>query len=815
MAAQQPRFPAVQDVERQQQTPPPPQHVGQQRAPGLQQGPQQQGLQQQAPLPQGQLPVGGAHVAPQQAQLPTAQNESWTTPTIKDFEFRYVFDPFEAFKKHLLKEVLWISKSKVKTMLVSPSPEEVSAGRLKASADSLLFRDPDTFRAGEIHRHKESWQAIIGEDQKSLMVKNWIENGVSLFDFIQPFTGRYKGESYHLSAFPPSRYFPNLPSCEPFAEFVSMSIRDRIETGAVTIWGRVGAVPPPYLVMPLTVEPSKPRLCHDLRYLNLWMKDCPFKLDSIVDLTRYVGKGHYQTKCDDKSGYDHVFITEGSKPLVGFQWGGFWYVSATIPFGWSGSAFVYQTIGNVAMSRIRELGVPSTLYIDDRHAAQLASRNQVQRVETMEVEESSEPDYEAAQAACFILCSVLIGLGFFIGIDKSQLDPVQSLDFLGLTADSLLLAFRVPKRKRNAVTDLREDILRRDEVPIVVLQKLAGKLVSFGLAVPAARLYCREIFEAVKQAQRKGALVPIQGNLKEQLEHWRFLDTWEGHVPWRAEKREVVTLSSDASGFRWGGSWTTEEHSVQCGDYWQQRERQNIIAVKETEALRRVLLSAEALVRNKKVDARVDNMNLIAAWHNQGGRSIDLSRAIVKLWETVMEYNVDLNLIFVPSKENEADAPSRRVSGSDVKLHEELFQRIDEELGGPSGFDTDLMALPSNVQTGRDGKKLKFFSRDPAPGSCGVNVFAQNLTGRNCYVYPPFAVIAPLLRFLMTEQQGSRVVIVVPDLRPKKYWWPLLTRKAKMGMKVACAGQPVLWFPTRKEGWSLRQTTWDLWAFLL
>ncbi|KAI8519652.1 hypothetical protein Bbelb_029090 [Branchiostoma belcheri] len=380
------------------------------------------------------------------------------------------------------------------------------------------------------------------------------------------------------------------------------------------------------------------------------------------------------------------------------------------------------------MSRIRELGVPSTLYIDDRHAAQLASRNQVQRVETMEVEESSEPDYEAAQAACFILCSVLIGLGFFIGIDKSQLDPVQSLDFLGLTADSLLLAFKVPKRKRNAVTDLREDILRRDEVPIVVLQKLAGKLVSFGLAVPAARLYCREIFEAVKQAQRKGALVPIQGNLKEQLEHWRFLDTWEGHVPWRAEKREVVTLSSDASGFRWGGSWTTEEHSVQCGDYWQQRERQNIIAVKETEALRRVLVSAEALVRNKKVDARVDNMNLIAAWHNQGGRSIDLSRAIVKLWETVMEYNVDLNLIFVPSKENEADAPSRRVSGSDVKLHEELFQRIDEELGGPSGFDTDLMALPSNVQTGRDGKKLKFFSRDPAPGSCGVNVFAQNLT---------------------------------------------------------------------------------------
>ncbi|KAI8490250.1 hypothetical protein Bbelb_319880 [Branchiostoma belcheri] len=230
-------------------------------------------------------------------------------------------------------------------------------------------------------------------------------------------------------------------------------------------------VPPPYLVLPLTVEPSKPRLCHDLRYLNLWMKDCPFKSDSVVELTRYVGRGHFQTKCDDKSGYDHVFITEGSKPLVGFQWEGVWYTSSTIPFGWKGSAFVYQTIGNVVMHRIRALGVPSSLYIDDRHAGQLLVQDREHEGHLEREKEMVKPDREAAEAAVFIMCSVLVSVGIFIGIDKSQLDPVQYLEFLGLGADSILMAFRLPVRKKVSFAELREDILRREQVTVAVVQK--------------------------------------------------------------------------------------------------------------------------------------------------------------------------------------------------------------------------------------------------------------------------------------------------------------------------------------------------------
>ncbi|KAI8494118.1 hypothetical protein Bbelb_284650 [Branchiostoma belcheri] len=683
--------------------------------------------------------------------------------------------------------------------------EAVAARRIKASADSLMFRDPDSFRAGEIHKHPEEWNSILGQGQLPDMIRDWIENGVSIFHFMQPFKGRFKGLDYDC-AFPPPRCFSNLPSCAPFAEFVSRAIEDRIVTGAVEIWGRVGKVPPPYLVLQLTVEPSKPRLCHDLRYLNLWMKDCPFSLDSVVNLTRYVEQGHYQTKCDDKSGYDHVLISEASKPLVGFQWGGFYYVSTTIPFGWSISGFIYQTLGNVAMHRIRELGVPSSLYIDDRHAGQL------QTAAKELVRKRQEADYEAAQAACFILCSVIVALGYFIGISKSQLDPLQCLEFLGMESDSILTAFRLPERKKVSFAEHREGILSEDRVPVSRLQKITGKLVSFGLAVPATRLYCREMFHAISVAIKRKTDVRITGSVRKELEHWRFLDQWQGHIPWRSEKHESIRLFSDASGFRWGGSLVTEQGTTEFGDYWTGQEQANIIAVKETEALRRVLITAENKVRDKRVDALVDNTNLISAWNKKGGKSLQLSRAIRDLWEEVVRLNVDLNLTFTPSKENEADAPSRHIKPSDAMLHKKVFFRIETELGGEHGFDTDLMALPSNVQSSRLGQKLRFFSPYPTPHCDGVNVFSQDLSKRNAYVFPPFGLIGPLIKFVI--QQKARVVMVVPKTFPLEYWWPIVERQATRKVQVACAGQPVLHFPTKRGGWQLKPTIWDLWAIL-
>ena len=94
---------------------------------------------------------------------------------------------------------------------------------------------------------------------------------------------------------------------------------------------------PLHLVLPITVEPTKQRLCHDERYLNLWIKGLPFSLDHLSDLPRYVLPGHFQTCFDDNSGYQHVLLHLSSGTYFDLEFHGIYFVFRTLPFGWKAS----------------------------------------------------------------------------------------------------------------------------------------------------------------------------------------------------------------------------------------------------------------------------------------------------------------------------------------------------------------------------------------------------------------------------------------------------------------------------------------------
>ena len=86
------------------------------------------------------------------------------------------------------------------------------------------------------------------------------------------------------------------------------------------------------------------------------------------------------------------------------------------------------------------------------------------------------------------------------------------------------------------------------------------------------------------------------------------------------------------------------------------------------------------------------------------------------------------------------------------------------------------MALPSNLQCALDGFPLPFFSPYSLPGSFGVNLFAQRPDNHGClfskpYVFPPIILIPQVLHFVKTHCFAC--TIVIPDVRPRKFWWPL------------------------------------------
>jgi len=75
--------------------------------------------------------------------------------------------------------------------------------------------------------------------------------------------------------------------CEQFGDFIARTLEERMRNGSLTVLGKVGECDPPYLILPLTVEPTKPRLCHDERFLNLLIVDSPFSLEKMGQKVKF------------------------------------------------------------------------------------------------------------------------------------------------------------------------------------------------------------------------------------------------------------------------------------------------------------------------------------------------------------------------------------------------------------------------------------------------------------------------------------------------------------------------------------------------
>lgn len=86
-------------------------------------------------------------------------------------------------------------------------------------------------------------------------------------------------------------------------------------------------------------------------------------------------------------------------------------------------------------------------------------------------------------------------------------------------------------------------------VTVKTLQRLGGKCVSFSLAVPAARLFTKQINSAIAKGQRsRNKLIPLKAV------YMKFLENWDDPLPWRDESHIRVSIAADASASGWGGA---------------------------------------------------------------------------------------------------------------------------------------------------------------------------------------------------------------------------------------------------------------------
>ena len=103
-----------------------------------------------------------------------------------------------------------------------------------------------------------------------------------------------------------------------------------------------------------------------------------------------------------------------------------------------------------------------------------------------------------AKEQCEAMVRLLAALGFYLRPDKCQLRPVQLLKFLGLMVDSAAMKFWVPPDRLQRFAAKAVRLLQPfSTVTDRQLASLAGKLLSFSLAVDIAPLLARGLYHAM------------------------------------------------------------------------------------------------------------------------------------------------------------------------------------------------------------------------------------------------------------------------------------------------------------------------------
>ena len=95
------------------------------------------------------------------------------------------------------------------------------------------------------------------------------------------------------------------------------------------------------------------------------------------------------------------------------EWG-----DATLPFGWKESAFFYHSTGFPASSFIRVLGIPGSLYIDERLNGELVSRNGCWSVSHLK--EIATLALELLKLRYTLFAIFLVDLGYFFGFSQAR-----------------------------------------------------------------------------------------------------------------------------------------------------------------------------------------------------------------------------------------------------------------------------------------------------------------------------------------------------------------------------------------------------------
>ncbi|KAK3288759.1 hypothetical protein CYMTET_3776 [Cymbomonas tetramitiformis] len=353
---------------------------------------------------------------------------------------------------------------------------------------------------------------------------------------------------------------------------------------------------------------------------------------------------------------------------------------------------------------------------------------------------------------------VLHRLGLRRNEKKGQWEPTQVVEHLGLEVDLKLGQFRATERRVHKIHTKAKEILcdaarNRRWIPARRLASFTGLCQSVYLAVPAARLYLRELYFVLAEKRSWATKVKISRAARGDLEWWSRLPVmsrWNGRKIWRSPTRAKV--HTDSSMTAWGGVLNLK---FPARGFWPDEMRSWHITHLELEAVYKTVQAFLQELESKVVRLYCDNQAVVAMLSHFTSRNPDLMRRMRRLWLLLDLHDIELQARYIRSEANVwADNLSRCEDLDDWRLNRDWFVWANKQWGP---YTVDRFASEISAQLPR------YYAAWKDPKCEGVDSLTYDWRGENNWVNPPWALLDEVAHKL--REEGAAATVVAP-------YWP-------------------------------------------
>ena len=270
----------------------------------------------------------------------------------------------------------------------------------------------------------------------------------------------------------------------------------------------------PKVVNPLSISTNKgkKRLILDLRYVNnrLWKEKVKFEDWKVFQ--NYLSRDGYIFNFDLKSGYHHIDIYPQHQTYLGFSWFvdgvRIYFVFTVLPFGLSPSPFVLTKLLRPLVKYWRLHGLLIVVYIDDGICITIGLE-------------------EAKRNSKFVR-DTLIAAGLVPNVEKSNWEPSQTSEWLGIVTDTHKGVLFLPKRRIESLTTSISNVLSNFRSSSArSLARVTGKIMSMHPVVGSiSGLMTRYLYSAIDSGKSWDSPV----NLLARPEILQELQFWENNI---------------------------------------------------------------------------------------------------------------------------------------------------------------------------------------------------------------------------------------------------------------------------------------------